>query len=141
MVLCSRVTYDCVHVCMDVCDVPDVNECEDPLQCPGQECVNSQGSYRCVSCRPGFSLKNGACSGNNPFKTASRSRFCEIRADSRCRKVLSVQISMNAVRRCLLALTDCVKTHSAASGVCAEPATDCRVAPAQVSIHTNHLLS
>ncbi len=69
MVLCSRVTYDCVHVCMDVCDVTDVNECEDPLQCPGQECVNSQGSYRCVSCRPGFSLKNGACSGNNPFKT------------------------------------------------------------------------
>uniref|UniRef100_A0A673LGX5 Latent-transforming growth factor beta-binding protein 1 n=1 Tax=Sinocyclocheilus rhinocerous TaxID=307959 RepID=A0A673LGX5_9TELE len=41
----------------------DVNECEDPLQCPGQECVNSQGSYRCVSCRPGFSLKNRACSG------------------------------------------------------------------------------
>ncbi|XP_043120290.1 latent-transforming growth factor beta-binding protein 4 isoform X2 [Puntigrus tetrazona] len=40
----------------------DVNECEDPLQCPGQECVNSQGSYRCVSCRPGFGLKNGACS-------------------------------------------------------------------------------
>ncbi|KAK2894957.1 hypothetical protein Q8A67_012186 [Cirrhinus molitorella] len=40
----------------------DVNECEDPLQCPGQECVNSQGSYRCVSCRPGFSLKNGVCS-------------------------------------------------------------------------------
>uniref|UniRef100_A0A671K827 Latent-transforming growth factor beta-binding protein 4-like n=1 Tax=Sinocyclocheilus anshuiensis TaxID=1608454 RepID=A0A671K827_9TELE len=40
----------------------DVNECEDPLQCPGQECVNSQGSYRCVSCRPGFSLKNRACS-------------------------------------------------------------------------------
>ncbi len=47
---------------MCVCDA-DVNECEDPLQCPGQECVNSQGSYRCVSCRPGFSLKNGACSG------------------------------------------------------------------------------
>ncbi|XP_052437637.1 latent-transforming growth factor beta-binding protein 4 isoform X1 [Carassius gibelio] len=40
----------------------DVNECEDPLQCPGQECVNSQGSYHCVSCRPGFSLKNRACS-------------------------------------------------------------------------------
>ncbi|XP_052387440.1 latent-transforming growth factor beta-binding protein 4 isoform X5 [Carassius gibelio] len=40
----------------------DVNECEDPLQCPGQNCVNSQGSYHCVSCRPGYSLKNGACS-------------------------------------------------------------------------------
>ncbi|XP_052008003.1 latent-transforming growth factor beta-binding protein 4-like [Xyrauchen texanus] len=40
----------------------DVDECDDPLQCSGQECVNSQGSYRCESCRPGFSLVNGRCS-------------------------------------------------------------------------------
>ncbi|KAM6959295.1 latent-transforming growth factor beta-binding protein 4 [Aplochiton taeniatus] len=40
----------------------DLDECEDPLQCPGQECVNSQGSYRCVSCQPGFGLLNGQCS-------------------------------------------------------------------------------
>ncbi|XP_056138750.1 latent-transforming growth factor beta-binding protein 4 isoform X3 [Lampris incognitus] len=39
----------------------DVNECEDPLQCPGQECVNSPGSYRCVSCQPGYGLLNGLC--------------------------------------------------------------------------------
>uniref|UniRef100_A0A671QWH7 Latent-transforming growth factor beta-binding protein 1 n=1 Tax=Sinocyclocheilus anshuiensis TaxID=1608454 RepID=A0A671QWH7_9TELE len=40
----------------------DVDECVDPLRCPGQECVNSQGSYRCVSCKPGFDLLNGQCS-------------------------------------------------------------------------------
>uniref|UniRef100_A0A8C7VV33 Latent-transforming growth factor beta-binding protein 1 n=1 Tax=Oncorhynchus mykiss TaxID=8022 RepID=A0A8C7VV33_ONCMY len=41
----------------------DVDECEDPLRCPGQACVNSQGSYNCVSCKPGFSMINGQCSG------------------------------------------------------------------------------
>ncbi|KTG05427.1 hypothetical protein cypCar_00042929, partial [Cyprinus carpio] len=41
----------------------DIDECVDPLRCPGQECVNSQGSYRCVSCKPGFDLLNGQCSG------------------------------------------------------------------------------
>uniref|UniRef100_A0A8C7RJH7 Latent-transforming growth factor beta-binding protein 4 n=1 Tax=Oncorhynchus mykiss TaxID=8022 RepID=A0A8C7RJH7_ONCMY len=40
----------------------DVDECEDPLRCPGQACVNSQGSYNCVSCKPGFSMINGHCS-------------------------------------------------------------------------------
>ncbi|XP_041795911.1 latent-transforming growth factor beta-binding protein 4 isoform X3 [Chelmon rostratus] len=39
----------------------DVDECEDPLQCPGQECMNSQGSYRCVSCQPGYRLLNRLC--------------------------------------------------------------------------------
>ncbi|KAJ8280860.1 hypothetical protein GJAV_G00059950 [Gymnothorax javanicus] len=43
----------------------DVNECEDPLQCPGQECVNSPGSYRCVACRPGFGLINDKCADIN----------------------------------------------------------------------------
>ncbi|XP_051512932.1 latent-transforming growth factor beta-binding protein 4-like isoform X3 [Myxocyprinus asiaticus] len=40
----------------------DEDECVDPLRCQGQECVNSQGSYRCVSCKPGFDLLNGQCS-------------------------------------------------------------------------------
>ncbi|XP_039503316.1 latent-transforming growth factor beta-binding protein 4 isoform X1 [Pimephales promelas] len=40
----------------------DIDECVDPLRCSGQECVNSQGSYRCVSCKPGFDLLNGLCS-------------------------------------------------------------------------------
>ncbi|XP_036440701.1 latent-transforming growth factor beta-binding protein 4-like [Colossoma macropomum] len=39
----------------------DVDECDDPLRCPGQECVNSQGSYKCVPCRTGFGLLNGQC--------------------------------------------------------------------------------
>lgn len=33
------------------------------MRCPGQACVNSQGSYNCVSCKPGFSMINGQCSG------------------------------------------------------------------------------
>ncbi|XP_034021316.1 LOW QUALITY PROTEIN: latent-transforming growth factor beta-binding protein 4-like, partial [Thalassophryne amazonica] len=39
----------------------DVDECEDALLCPGQECVNSQGSYRCVSCHAGYTLINRLC--------------------------------------------------------------------------------
>ncbi|XP_049432197.1 latent-transforming growth factor beta-binding protein 4 isoform X2 [Epinephelus fuscoguttatus] len=39
----------------------DMDECEDALQCPGQECINSQGSYRCVSCQPGYRLVNRLC--------------------------------------------------------------------------------
>uniref|UniRef100_A0A4W6FSX8 Si:cabz01070274.1 n=1 Tax=Lates calcarifer TaxID=8187 RepID=A0A4W6FSX8_LATCA len=39
----------------------DVDECEDPLLCPGQECVNTQGSYRCASCQPGYGLLNRLC--------------------------------------------------------------------------------
>uniref|UniRef100_A0A3Q3K9E0 EGF-like domain-containing protein n=1 Tax=Monopterus albus TaxID=43700 RepID=A0A3Q3K9E0_MONAL len=42
----------------------DVDECKDPLRCPGQECINSQGSYRCVSCQPGYELLNRLCTGN-----------------------------------------------------------------------------
>lgn len=43
--------------------VPDVDECQDPLQCPGQECVNSEGSYICIPCRVGHTMKNRKCSG------------------------------------------------------------------------------
>ncbi|XP_035381534.1 latent-transforming growth factor beta-binding protein 4 isoform X2 [Electrophorus electricus] len=39
----------------------DIDECDDLLRCPGQECVNTQGAYRCSSCRPGFGLLNGHC--------------------------------------------------------------------------------
>uniref|UniRef100_A0A3B5B1L6 Latent-transforming growth factor beta-binding protein 4-like n=1 Tax=Stegastes partitus TaxID=144197 RepID=A0A3B5B1L6_9TELE len=42
----------------------DVDECVDPLRCPGQECINTQGSYRCVSCQPGYGLLNRLCTGN-----------------------------------------------------------------------------
>ncbi|XP_059187069.1 latent-transforming growth factor beta-binding protein 4 isoform X2 [Centropristis striata] len=39
----------------------DVDECAEPSQCPGQKCVNTVGSYRCVSCQPGYTLINRQC--------------------------------------------------------------------------------
>ncbi|XP_053176279.1 latent-transforming growth factor beta-binding protein 4 [Scomber japonicus] len=39
----------------------DIDECEDPLQCPGQQCRNTPGSYLCVSCQPGYRLVNSIC--------------------------------------------------------------------------------
>ncbi|MGH0151915.1 UNVERIFIED_CONTAM: hypothetical protein FKN15_020722 [Acipenser sinensis] len=39
----------------------DINECENAVTCPGQECVNSAGSFQCVPCQPGYQLKNGRC--------------------------------------------------------------------------------
>ncbi|TSR87315.1 Latent-transforming growth factor beta-binding protein 4 [Bagarius yarrelli] len=43
----------------------DVNECENELQCPGQTCVNSVGSFKCVSCSPGFKVIKGQCEDVN----------------------------------------------------------------------------
>ncbi|XP_055369679.1 latent-transforming growth factor beta-binding protein 1-like [Betta splendens] len=39
----------------------DVDECAEASQCPGQMCVNSVGSYHCVSCQPGYTLTNRQC--------------------------------------------------------------------------------
>uniref|UniRef100_UPI0037E812CD latent-transforming growth factor beta-binding protein 4 n=1 Tax=Semicossyphus pulcher TaxID=241346 RepID=UPI0037E812CD len=43
----------------------DVDECAERSQCPGQMCVNSVGSYRCMSCRPGYTLINRQCADVN----------------------------------------------------------------------------
>lgn len=56
------VTYKSSGNSQDLC-VSDIDECDDSLRCPGKECVNTQGSYNCVSCKPGFGLLNGQCSG------------------------------------------------------------------------------
>ncbi|XP_060779562.1 latent-transforming growth factor beta-binding protein 4 isoform X4 [Neoarius graeffei] len=40
----------------------DFDECDDPLRCPGKECINTQGSYNCVPCKPGYGLLNDKCS-------------------------------------------------------------------------------
>lgn len=62
------------------CCVPDVDECEDPLQCLGQECINSQGSYRCLSCQPGFRLLNRRCTGKHTCRpSTTRSQRVDLR--------------------------------------------------------------
>ncbi|XP_024910631.1 latent-transforming growth factor beta-binding protein 1 isoform X1 [Cynoglossus semilaevis] len=56
----------------------DVDECVDPLQCPGQECINSQGSYRCRSCQPGYTLTNRRCTDVDECRQAPCSNsHCE----------------------------------------------------------------
>lgn len=41
----------------------DVDECENHLACPGQECVNSPGSFQCRACPVGHHLHRGRCTG------------------------------------------------------------------------------
>lgn len=41
----------------------DVNECVDPSPCPSGRCVNTLGSYKCVSCGDGYRARNGRCIG------------------------------------------------------------------------------
>ncbi|XP_069738385.1 LOW QUALITY PROTEIN: latent-transforming growth factor beta-binding protein 4 [Phaenicophaeus curvirostris] len=39
----------------------DIDECDHHLACPGQECVNTPGSFRCQPCPDGFRLLGGRC--------------------------------------------------------------------------------
>ncbi|MGH0155581.1 UNVERIFIED_CONTAM: hypothetical protein FKN15_073204 [Acipenser sinensis] len=66
----------------------DINECENAVTCPGQECVNSAGSFQCVPCQPGYQLKNGRCTDVDECSLSPRSCMngqCENTAGSyRC---------------------------------------------------------
>lgn len=46
-----------------VCFSADINECVDPSPCPRGKCVNTLGSYKCVSCGDGYRPRNGRCVG------------------------------------------------------------------------------
>lgn len=46
-----------------VCSLADVNECVDPSPCRSGKCVNTLGSYKCVSCGDGYRPRNGRCIG------------------------------------------------------------------------------
>lgn len=43
----------------------DINECEAGEPCPGQQCVNTEGSYSCVSCQQGYHTVNSECAGEH----------------------------------------------------------------------------
>lgn len=110
--------------------VSDVDECEDPLQCPGQECINSQGSYRCVSCQPGYRLSNRLCTGEHtcPYRLLN-SAFNAVTDEAR--RCDCLQTSTSAARR--PAPTLAVKTHLEATAVSVAMVTSSRTTPAQVT--------
>lgn len=41
----------CLTVC---CFMPDVDECVLPTTCPQGTCTNTEGSFTCITCQPGF---------------------------------------------------------------------------------------
>lgn len=45
------------------CFLADINECVDPSPCRSGKCVNTLGSYKCVSCGDGYQPRNGRCIG------------------------------------------------------------------------------
>ncbi|XP_066840853.1 LOW QUALITY PROTEIN: latent-transforming growth factor beta-binding protein 4 [Anser cygnoides] len=49
----------------------DIDECENHLACPGQECVNTPGSFQCRPCRDGFELRHGRCADVDECATGS----------------------------------------------------------------------
>lgn len=36
------------------CSTPDIDECALPTTCPWQTCTNTEGSFTCIKCQPGF---------------------------------------------------------------------------------------
>lgn len=48
-----------------MCFLADINECVDPSPCPHGRCVNTLGSYKCVSCGDGYQPRNGRCVGED----------------------------------------------------------------------------
>uniref|UniRef100_A0A8V5GQH2 Uncharacterized protein n=1 Tax=Melopsittacus undulatus TaxID=13146 RepID=A0A8V5GQH2_MELUD len=47
----------------------DIDECENEAACPGQECLNTAGSFQCRPCRGGFRPHRGRCTGPGPPRT------------------------------------------------------------------------
>uniref|UniRef100_A0A3Q3WTY3 Latent transforming growth factor beta binding protein 4 n=1 Tax=Mola mola TaxID=94237 RepID=A0A3Q3WTY3_MOLML len=50
----------------------DVNECEDERSCPGQRCVNTEGSFSCVACQQGYRTVGGVCTDVDECALASQ---------------------------------------------------------------------
>uniref|UniRef100_A0A8C7FG56 Latent transforming growth factor beta binding protein 4 n=1 Tax=Oncorhynchus kisutch TaxID=8019 RepID=A0A8C7FG56_ONCKI len=59
------------------CFILDLDECEDPSQCPGQRCVNSEGSYKCIACKAGHGMRDGLCAGKTSCLLGSMSSQIE----------------------------------------------------------------
>uniref|UniRef100_W5NB98 Latent-transforming growth factor beta-binding protein 1 n=1 Tax=Lepisosteus oculatus TaxID=7918 RepID=W5NB98_LEPOC len=98
------------------CSFSDVNECENPLICPGQECVNSAGSFQCIPCRQGYRLQNGRCTGtNSSAESAHCFRVCfNTRTVYRKYECLGyATFSMRKQNRSVLSRIRCAQEHFA----------------------------
>lgn len=59
----THAPYHSVRCVTSTCFILDIDECEDHSQCPGQRCVNSEGSYKCIACKAGHVMQDGLCTG------------------------------------------------------------------------------
>jgi len=66
-----------------VCFLADVNECVDPSPCRSGKCVNTLGSYKCVSCGDGYQPRNGRCIGEELGLSLGSTLAC--RSSASCR--------------------------------------------------------
>uniref|UniRef100_A0A3B4B0X2 Latent-transforming growth factor beta-binding protein 1 n=1 Tax=Periophthalmus magnuspinnatus TaxID=409849 RepID=A0A3B4B0X2_9GOBI len=108
------------NTCSGKC-TENIDECADPSQCPGQMCVNSVGSYRCVSCRHGYRLHNRQCiaimlpcdwSDCRPCSRVSDIDECEERRPCPGQKCVNSEGSYSCV--------SCSEGYSSVNGVCTD---------------------
>ena len=73
----TRAPYHSARCVTSTCFILDLDECEDPSQCPGQRCVNSEGSYKCIACKAGHGMRDGLCAGKTSCLLGSMSSQIE----------------------------------------------------------------
>ncbi len=60
------------------CFTPDIDECALPTTCPQGTCTNTDGSFTCIICQPGFKVSEDGqqCDGEVFGRVCARMCFC-----------------------------------------------------------------